>query len=134
MIFKTVYRFLPVFIFSFKCRLFKYFKISGITLGNIVLLDAENKYKDITIKHELIHVKQFYRTLGLFCLLYLVSSRKRIAYEIEAYHATLKGWEAKGYKVTSNLIKRYVDAIFNLYYPPKSMTKTKLFIELSNYK
>lgn len=38
------------------------------------------------LEHELVHAKQFWRSLGLYALLYKLSKRHRLRYEVEAYH------------------------------------------------
>jgi len=41
------------------------------------------------IEHELVHVRQFYRTLGIHIILYEISSNYRLRSEVEAYRAQL---------------------------------------------
>ena len=42
------------------------------------------------LEHELTHVKQWWRTLGLHSILYLCSKRYRLKAEVEAYREQLK--------------------------------------------
>jgi len=59
----------------------------GFSLAFIVLMPTKlsEKEYDRLLKHELTHVKQFYRTFGLSEILYLVSRNYRWHAEIEAY-------------------------------------------------
>ena len=50
------------------------------------------KYKDDTalLEHELVHVRQFWRTFGLSLLLYSLSKKYRLTAEVEAYQIQLQ--------------------------------------------
>ena len=84
---KTVYKFLPYFIFYTK-NLPE--NIGGCT--NAFIIRIKPKYKnDLGIhKHEIYHVKQWYRTCGLHSFLYLFSKKYKLKSEIEAYKEQLK--------------------------------------------
>ena len=47
------------------------------------------------LEHEKVHVRQFWRTLGLHSILYLISKRYRLKAEVEAYKVQI---EASGYR------------------------------------
>jgi hypothetical protein len=49
------------------------------------------------LEHELTHVKQFWRTFGLFPFLYLVSKKYRLKSEVEAYRTQLQVYADAGY-------------------------------------
>jgi hypothetical protein len=54
-------------------------------------IDLKPKYiSDIgLLEHEKTHVKQFWRSFGLYPFLYLFSKKKRLEYEVEAYKVQL---------------------------------------------
>lgn len=63
--------------------------ISGIALGPLVLL-RRSQFDDHALRaHELVHVRQFYRTLGLFPALYLSWPGYRLKSEVEAYRVQI---------------------------------------------
>lgn len=65
-------------------------KFAGQTIGPFIFIRPE--YKDDTglLEHEKVHVRQFWRTLGLFGIPYLLSKKYRLKYELEAYKEQLK--------------------------------------------
>ena len=84
----TVYKVLPVFIFSgdwfTKLKFYRY--AGGITIFNITVMHP-NLHKDSYIsllEHEKVHCEQSYRYLGFNSLMYLTSAG-RLMLEIEAY-------------------------------------------------
>ena len=85
--FRTVFNFLPAFIFYPKTI---FIKFDGITLGPFIFIKEKHKQNIEMLEHELIHVKQFYRTFGLFCILYLISKKRRLVYEVEAYKRSIE--------------------------------------------
>lgn len=80
---RFTYKILPVFIF--KAPISHQY---AITLFNIIVI-SEDEFKDgipeSLIVHEMVHIKQFYRTLGLATILYNLSAKMRYTYELEAY-------------------------------------------------
>lgn len=59
--------------------------IAGIAIGPLVLL-VRKRFADQALRaHELVHVRQFYRSLGLFPVLYLLWPAYRLRCEVEAY-------------------------------------------------
>ena len=69
--FRTVFNFLPAFIFFPKIILTN---VNGIVLGPFIFIKKEDKENIEILEHELVHVKQFYRTFGLFCIFYRYES------------------------------------------------------------
>lgn len=63
--------------------------ISGIALGPLVLLHRAQFNDEALRAHELVHVRQFYRSLGLFPLLYLLWPGYRFTCEVEAYRVQI---------------------------------------------
>lgn len=63
---------------------------AGRTIGPIVLIRPEYKSDTGLLEHEKVHVRQFWRTLGLFGIPYLLSKKYRLKYELEAYKEQLK--------------------------------------------
>ncbi|MFS8975930.1 hypothetical protein [Cupriavidus necator] len=60
----------------------------GFTPGPLILLRPGAS--DALIEHEKVHVRQFWRSWGLMGVLYLVSRRWRLRYEVEAYREQLR--------------------------------------------
>lgn len=80
---RFVYKVLPAFIFYTD-----WFpeKFGGMAFGPIVLIRPKYKDRDEgLVQHELTHVKQWCRTLGLSGVLYRFSQRHRVQCEVEAY-------------------------------------------------
>lgn len=65
-------------------------KFAGLTLGPIILIRPEYKSDTGLLEHEKVHVRQFWRTLGLFGIGYLLSKKYRLKIEVEAYKEQLK--------------------------------------------
>jgi hypothetical protein len=59
-------------------------------VGPIVLIRPSRRDDQGLLAHELVHVRQFWRTFGLFGIAYWLSKTKRLAYEVEAYREQLK--------------------------------------------
>jgi len=92
MVLKFVYRVLPALIFRTNL-VPKGF--NGITLGFVVNLrpqvyDSTERFAQAIVEHELVHVRQFYRSLGLFPFLYLLHPASRMKYECEAYSVQIR--------------------------------------------
>ena len=65
-------------------------RFAGITYGPVICIRPSKKNDRGLLEHEKIHVKQFWRTLGLFGILYALSPKRRLKYEAEAYREQLK--------------------------------------------
>ena len=65
-------------------------RFSGYTLGPIVLIRPRCRDDQGLLQHELVHVRQFWRTFGLFGIAYWLSKSRRFEYEVEAYREQLK--------------------------------------------
>lgn len=63
--------------------------MAGCAIGPLVLIRTKRWDDASLLAHELVHVRQWYRTFGLFPLLYLLSDRYRLRVEIEAYRVQL---------------------------------------------
>lgn len=101
---KFVYKIFPVFILR-NNLVPKGF--TAITLGLFVNLipAVPNDMVDQIVHHELVHVRQQIRTLGLFFILYFISKKYRLKSECEAYAAELK---------LANTKLTYNDAVWKL--------------------
>lgn len=60
----------------------------GFTPGPLILLRPGAS--QALIEHEKVHVRQFWRSWGLMGVLYLLSRRWRLRYEVEAYREQLR--------------------------------------------
>lgn len=65
-------------------------KFAGLTLGPFIFIRPSHKDDKGLLEHEKVHVRQFWRTLGLFGIAYLLSKKYRLKYELEAYKEQLK--------------------------------------------
>lgn len=65
-------------------------RFDGFNLGPIILIRPGFKNDRGLLEHELVHVRQFYRTFGLFGLLHLFSPKHRLEYELEAYCVSVR--------------------------------------------
>lgn len=85
-------------------------KFGAFTRGFFIFVRI--KYKDDTalLEHELVHVRQFWRTFGLSLLLYSLSKKYRLAAEVEAYQTQLQVHERM-----DTLTSEEMDAVRLLY-------------------
>lgn len=107
-----VYKYFPAFIFA--TNFFVSPNAGATTIGPFVFIRPSKTFPTITKnraeglrEHELIHVKQFYRTCGLNGILYVFSKKWRLKYEIEAYREQLKYVPESLETFVSYLIVRY---------------------------
>jgi len=85
---KAVYKVLPAFIF-YTDRFVKR-RFDAMAFGPLVFIRPSFRDSKSLLVHEVVHVKQFYRYLGLNGLLYLFSKKMRLKLELEAYKEQLK--------------------------------------------
>jgi len=65
-------------------------RFSGYTIGPFILIRPKYRHDQGLLEHEKIHVRQFWRSFGLFGVAYYLSKKKRFEYEVEAYREQLK--------------------------------------------
>jgi hypothetical protein len=65
-------------------------KFAGQTYGPFIFIRPSSINDIGLLEHEKVHTKQFWRTFGLFGFAYLLSKRKRLQYEVEAFKEQLK--------------------------------------------
>jgi len=58
--------------------------------GMLVYIRPADRHDIPSLKHEFVHIKQFWSTLGLMPILYLNSDRFRLLFELEAFREQLK--------------------------------------------
>lgn len=58
---------------------------AAITLGPFIFIRPTRKGDVGLVEHEKVHVKQFWKSCGLFWVFYLLSKKARFKYEVEAY-------------------------------------------------
>ena len=63
---------------------------AGKAFGPVILIRAGYEHDRGLLAHELVHVRQFWRTFGLHPLFYWLSKRYRYRAELEAYHEQLR--------------------------------------------
>lgn len=63
---------------------------NGQANGPVVRIRPAYRDDEGLLQHELIHVRQWWRTLGLHSLLYLCSKKYRLKAEVEAYREQIK--------------------------------------------
>ena len=59
-------------------------RFTGYSFGMFVLIVKRQWYNERLLRHELTHCRQFYRTLGLHSIAYMISSNYRAIAEAEA--------------------------------------------------
>ena len=62
----------------------------GVTNAFVIRLRPKYKDDEGIYQHELVHVKQWWRTLSFTSFLYLLSKRYRLKAEVEAYRKQLE--------------------------------------------
>jgi hypothetical protein len=62
----------------------------ALTIGPLILIQPHCKGDRALLEHELVHVRQWRRSFGLFWPLYLLSRKHRLRYEVEAYRRQLE--------------------------------------------
>jgi len=103
----------------------------------ITWIKIRPKYKDDTglLLHELTHVKQIYRTLGLHCILYPLYWRYRLRAEIEAYSRQLAYYKIYNpEKYQPDFFVQMIQKKYNLPRNKETSTnkiKTELLLEIS---
>lgn len=65
-------------------------RFAAATYGPVIFIRLAYKNDIGLLEHEKIHVKQFWRTLGLMGIFYYFSDKFRLKYEVEAYKEQLK--------------------------------------------
>lgn len=82
-------------------------RFDGVTIGPVSFIRPLFRDDFGLIAHEETHRRQFWRTLGLGCLIALFSQKLRLEYEIEAYREQLK-YDPKGINLfAADLAKNY---------------------------
>jgi len=64
-------------------------KFAAITIGPFIFIRPAYKNDVGLHEHERIHVKQFWRTLMMFPIIYLLNAKMRYKWELEAYRVQL---------------------------------------------
>ena len=117
---KFVYKFLPVLVFYidkstwFGKWMFKK-KYLGFAVYNIIFIRKTQQNNKCLLQHELTHVKQMYRTLGLHGVLYRYVDKYRFNAEAEAYayQVVCKGGNTKYTRAFAKLLSRLYDLDYN---------------------
>ena len=104
---RFIYRVIPIPII-YKDSLVK---LAGKSYGVFIAIKESHRYNEALLQHELVHCRQFYRTLGLHGILTLVSKKYRLRAEVEAYKVTI---EYKGYTEESEY-EWIVDTLYTNY-------------------
>lgn len=83
---KYVYKILPVYVFFDSSKP----EHAGLAKGNHVYIKSGYERDTGLLEHELTHVKQFYRYLGLFYCILRLFKKGRLKFEVEAYKKQLQ--------------------------------------------
>jgi hypothetical protein len=86
-------------------------RFAAETYGPFIFIRPEKKGDVGLLEHEKVHVKQFWRTCGLFAIPYWLSAKARVKYEVEAYREQLKYSPGKEALFASYLATRYGAAL-----------------------
>lgn len=82
----------------------------GRSMGPVILIRPKYQDDKGILEHEKVHVRQFWRTLGLFTVGYLFSKQYRLKIEVEAYKE-----QAKHYAVDKKpTFARYIATKYNI--------------------
>ena len=87
-------------------------KFGGKSYGPVILIKEKYKEDKGLLEHELVHSKQFYVTLGIAGLLYLLLPRVKYAAELAAYRVQL-GYASDSYR--EKAIARFTTFIVSNY-------------------
>jgi hypothetical protein len=83
---------------------------AGRTIGPIILIRPSHKEDTGLLEHEKVHVRQFWSTLGLFGIPYLLSKKYRLKCELAAYKEQLKYYSTD----KRSLFAHYLATKYNL--------------------
>ena len=104
---KFVYKILPAFvIYTSDLPENK----GGVANGFIVRIKPKYKLDNGILQHELVHVKQWYRTFTFHSFLYLFNKKYRLSSEVEAYKEQLKHYPDD----RTNLFAKFIVEDYNL--------------------
>lgn len=109
---KAVYKVLPAFVF-YTDRFVKR-RFDAMAFGPLVFIRPGFRDSKPLLVHELVHVKQFYRYLGLNGLLYLFSKKMRLKFELEAYKEQLKLVDEKKRQRKTERVALFISEKYNL--------------------
>lgn len=87
-------------------------RFAAYTMGFVILLRPEYKTDLGLIEHEKVHVRQFWNSLGTFGILYKLSKRMRLKYELEAYKKQLE--YAANREYTLDRLATHLSTLYNL--------------------
>lgn len=67
-----------------------YEAITGSANGFVIRIEKDAANKAVVLAHELVHVKQWWLSLGIHPILYLLSERYRVWAEVQAYKKSIE--------------------------------------------
>jgi hypothetical protein len=82
---------------------------AGTTRGPFIFIRPEYKDDKGLLEHELVHRKQWLRTLGLHAFFYLLSKKYRFKSEVEAYKEQLKHYKTDKRRLFATLLVEKYD-------------------------
>ena len=109
MIIKYIFKVIPIPVF-YSNRFFKNENITGRSYGVFIIIRPHHRDDKVLLEHELIHCKQFYRTLGIHGIAYNVNKKYRLYAELEAYKTRYDIYENKMsaiYNITNSIYSYY---------------------------
>ena len=87
-------------------------RFAGYTIGPVILIRPSHRWDRGLLEHERVHVAQFWRTLGLCGIGYLLSRQYRLRCEVEAYREQLR-WDSSPV-LASRLFARFLAQKYDL--------------------
>jgi len=108
---QKIFKFIPVPIF-YNCPRLVPPRMQAFSWGIFIAVRSHWMSPGM-IEHELEHCRQFYRSLGLSAILYHLSSRKRMMYEVKAYIKNIRQGEM-GLGFAASLIKINYDLKYSV--------------------
>jgi len=109
---RFVYKILPLLIFYEDTLEDAYSSWAAKTNGMFIRIRKDYEGDEAIIRHEMVHVKQFYRTFSIHAWLYLGNSTYRYKAELEAFREQLK-WEPKS--KLEQRVNDYANLLANVY-------------------
>jgi len=89
---KFVYKILPSFIFEIDFD-------ENVSFAILNTVFIQKGSTDGELEHELVHIKQMYRTFGISTVLYKLSQYYRLKYEVEAFKKQIEADKLKDLEI-----------------------------------
>jgi len=109
--FLLLWKWAPVFVFKVN---FLPNTNDGLCLGFLIFIKSTNWNDSALLEHELVHSKQFYKSCGVFLILWCISKKWRYKYELEAYREQLQYIDSMHAERAEQVFATYLSTIYRL--------------------